>query len=54
MAHIEVLVDEISPRALGELLQWKMLETMLLAKLLQVNAFDQPAIEGYKKHVLAI
>jgi glucose-6-phosphate isomerase len=51
---LEVAIDELNAHSLGELLQWKMLETIFLAKLLEVNAFDQPAIEGYKKHVFAI
>jgi len=35
--------------AIGAFMQWKMIETMLLAQLLQVNPFDQPAVELYKK-----
>ena len=32
-----------------EFLQFKMVETMLLARLMHVNAFDQPNVEEYKK-----
>ncbi|NUN11815.1 hypothetical protein HUU53_04185 [Candidatus Micrarchaeota archaeon] len=35
---------------LGGLMQLEMVEVMLLAKLLKVNAFDQPQVEEYKKH----
>jgi glucose-6-phosphate isomerase len=30
-------------------MQLKMIETILLARLLDVNPFDQPAVELYKK-----
>jgi glucose-6-phosphate isomerase len=33
---------------LGYYMQWKMLEVMFLARLMGVNAFDQPAVERYK------
>ncbi len=35
--------------AIGAYMQLKMIETILLAKLLKVNPFDQPAVELYKK-----
>ena len=44
-----VLLDGLTERSLGGYLQYKMMEVMFLGKLLGVNAFDQPAIEGYKK-----
>ena len=44
-----VELDDISPRELGAFLQWKMIEMMYLAQLLNVNCFDQPAVEEYKK-----
>lgn len=34
---------------IGEFMQWKMLEIMLLARILNINAFDQPSVELYKK-----
>ena len=36
-------------RAIGAFMQLKMIETILLAKLMEVNPFDQPAVELYKK-----
>ena len=38
-------VDEIDEHILGQLLMSYMMETILAAKLLGVNAFDQPAVE---------
>jgi glucose-6-phosphate isomerase len=39
---------------LGEFMQGVMIETMLLARLFGVNAFDQPDVEHYKKETQAI
>lgn len=41
-------------KELGAFMQLKMVETMLLAKLLNVNAFDQPNVESYKVEVKRI
>ena len=40
------VVDEY---CVGQLLQWKMLEIIYLGELLNVNPFDQPQVELYKK-----
>jgi len=40
--------DRIDEKELGTYMQTRMLEMMYLAHLLQVNAFDQPSVEGYK------
>ncbi len=51
-----VKLAAIDAESLGEFLQWKMLEMMYLAQLLNVNAFDQPNVEMYKgetKRILA-
>lgn len=45
----EVRLDVVSERTVGAYLQWKMTEMMYLAKLLNVNAFDQPNVEDYKQ-----
>ncbi len=42
------LVDR-SPQSLGYFMQMRMIETMYLARLFAINAFDQPAVEMYKK-----
>lgn len=48
LPYIEVILDDISERSLGEYLQFKMLEMMYLGQFLNVNAFDQPSVESYK------
>ncbi len=45
----EFLLPDFSANTLGKYLQWKMIEIMLLAKALNVNAFDQPNVEDYKQ-----
>ncbi len=42
------LVDRTA-QSLGYFMQMRMVETMYLARLFAVNAFDQPAVEMYKK-----
>lgn len=49
LPFMDVILDDISLRSLGGFMQWKMIETMLLGELLNLNAFDQPAVELYKK-----
>lgn len=48
MAFTEVVWDDLSPRSIGAFLQFKMIEMMYLAQLMNVNAFDQPHVEIYK------
>ena len=45
----ELALPDLSPNTLGQIMQLKMISVMLLAKLLQVNAFDQPGVEHYKQ-----
>ncbi len=45
----ETRFDGKNAKTIGAFLQLKMIETILLAKLLDVNPFDQPAVELYKK-----
>lgn len=49
LPFLEIVLEDADERSLGELLQHTMMETMFLANLLQINAFDQPAVEEYKK-----
>lgn len=44
----EIILPEISAKTLGAYVQFKMIETMYLAHLLEVNAFDQPNVDEYK------
>jgi glucose-6-phosphate isomerase len=41
--------ETFSEYELGEFLQWKMMEIMVLAHIFDINAFDQAAVEAYKK-----
>ncbi|MEX0933614.1 MAG: hypothetical protein WDZ74_02545 [Candidatus Paceibacterota bacterium] len=41
--------ERVSLFELGEFLQWKMIEIMFVAHLFEINAFNQDAIESYKK-----
>ncbi len=44
----EIVLDDISPKSLGEFMQFKMMEVMFLGELFNVNVFDQPNVESYK------
>ncbi|MDG1949591.1 MAG: hypothetical protein P8J32_02070 [bacterium] len=46
--YLEIDLEQITPHQLGYYLQFRMMEMMYLAKLMNVNAFDQPAVELYK------
>lgn len=46
----EIEVDKIDEGFLGFFMQHKMIETALLGKLLQVDPFNQPNVEEYKKY----
>lgn len=48
LPFIEVELSRICAEELGWFMQWKMAEMMVLGKLLNVNAFDQPHVELYK------
>lgn len=46
---LETILPKIDEYSIGQFLQLKMMETMFLAKLWNINAFDQPEVESYKK-----
>ncbi len=46
---IRVGLDDRSEAEIGAFLQHKMIETMVLGRLLKVNAFNQPNVETYKQ-----
>lgn len=50
----EIELADRSERSIGEFLQFKMMELIYLAHLLNVNAFDQPNVEAYKQETRAI
>ena len=45
----EVVLNGVSEYELGALMQFKMIEIMYLGRLCQIDAFDQPNVELYKK-----
>ena len=44
-----VRLKDISPHTLGLYMEWRMATVVYLAKLMNVNPFDQPNVEDYKK-----
>ena len=47
--YVEIDLEQADARELGYYLQFRMLEIIYLGRLLDVNAFDQPAVEMYKE-----
>ncbi len=45
----EVTLPNLDPESIGALIQFEMCMVMHLAHLLNINAFDQPNVEGYKE-----
>lgn len=54
LPFMEIILDDISPASLGQFMQLKMMEMMMLGRLLGVNAFDQPSVESYKQETRKI
>lgn len=50
----EIILPKLDERNLGQLFQMKMIEIILLAKLMNLNAFDQPSVQLYKKETRKI
>ncbi len=48
---ITIGIEEISPRALGELMYYFMIQCAVSALMLGVNPFNQPGVEAYKMEV---
>ena len=51
---IEISLPDKSESSIGQFMQLKMFETMYLGHLLNVNPFDQPDVEKYKKETRRI
>ncbi len=51
---VSIELERVDAYELGYYLQFRMIEMMYLAKLLGVNAFDQPMVEAYKKERRAL
>ena len=54
LPFMEIVLPEIAAFALGEFMQFKMIEMMYLGKLMNVNTFDQPNVELYKQETKKI
>ncbi len=46
---MEIILPDKSESSIGQFMQYKMMETMYLGGFLQINPFDQPNVELYKK-----
>ncbi|MEM4282627.1 MAG: hypothetical protein QW559_00330 [Candidatus Woesearchaeota archaeon] len=44
----EITLPDLSTKSIGQFIMLKMIETVLIGSLLNVNPFDQPAVEKYK------
>lgn len=53
-SFVEISISDKSETSIGHLLQMKMMEMMYLGFLLEVNPFDQPNVEAYKKETKQI
>jgi glucose-6-phosphate isomerase len=51
---VEILLPDKSEYSIGQFLQFKMIETMYLGYLLNVNPFNQPSVESYKRETRRI
>ena len=49
LPFVSMEFNGLDEKELGYFLQFKMIEIMYLAQLMNVNAFDQPAVESYKE-----
>lgn len=48
LPFVECVFEKLDEVSIGKFLQTRMMEVMYLAQLMNVNAFDQPNVEGYK------
>lgn len=49
LPFLDINMGDITENSLGYFLMTKMMETVYLAELMKINAFDQPEVEIYKK-----
>lgn len=52
--YVSIVLPEKNAYCIGQFLQFKMMEIVYLATLLEVNPFDQPQVELYKKETKEI
>jgi glucose-6-phosphate isomerase len=51
---VEIILNGVSPKTIGEFMQFKMMEMVYLGALLGVNPFNQPDVEAYKSETKRI
>lgn len=51
LTYMHTHIDTCSPREIGKLLASMILEVLFLGKIFDVNPFDQPNVEDYKRHM---
>jgi glucose-6-phosphate isomerase len=51
LSHATYTLNEVSAHEMGSLMAYNMVEVMCAAEVLAINAFDQPNVELYKKHM---
>lgn len=51
LPFVEIILPEIFAYTLGQFMQFKMMETMFLGNLFNVNTFNQPNVDDYKKEI---
>lgn len=49
LPFMEIILPKVDEYSIGYFMQFKMMEVIFLAELLNVDAFDQPGVENYKK-----
>jgi glucose-6-phosphate isomerase len=54
LPFVTITMPEKSAFCIGQLLQWKMMEIIYLGSLFNVNPFEQPQVELYKRETRAI
>jgi glucose-6-phosphate isomerase len=54
LPFIHIQLERLDEYHLGYLMQYDMLKTIFLAKLFNINPFDQPAVELYKTEIKKI
>ena len=52
--NFAITVDELSPFTMGQLFYLFEMVTMVMGMLMNINPFDQPGVEAYKKNMFAL
>ncbi len=52
LPFFENIFSNLDEKEIGAFMQFKMIETIYLGKLMKINSFNQPAVEWYKKEII--